>query len=110
MKGLTEGLSTSHRRGWWAALSDERLLTATEAALMLRTSVAVICMWRKRGHLESAGEKAGRPGYRWRDLVDAETAVRLSRNEHPGTLRRPRPPWPGYGEAADRQHASTMVA
>jgi len=52
------------------------LLTASEAAGHCGVSVQAILNWRKRGHLQVAGQKNGRPAYTLLDVVKAEHATR----------------------------------
>lgn len=86
-----------------ASPDPDALFPAKDAALAFHTSVAVICMWRNRGHLPVAKRDAkGRPLYRWQDLKDAEKATRQTRERgiRPGARRQQRPPWPNCTDEA----------
>ena len=52
------------------------LLTASEAAHYADVSVERLLGWRRRGHLEIAGYKNGRPAYTLLDVAKAEHANR----------------------------------
>jgi len=74
---------------------EKVLVTGYEAVRLLKTSYAVICMWRNRGLLPVAGhDRQDRPLYRWSDLFDVEASTRQtrSRGHRGGTVRARREP------------------
>jgi len=52
------------------------LVTASEAAQYADVTVEAILNWRRRGHLQVAGSKGGRPAYTLLDVAKAEHATR----------------------------------
>ena len=58
------------------AVDPFALITASQAAAYANVSVQAIVNWRKRGHLQPAGQRRGRPLYRLLDVAKAEYATR----------------------------------
>lgn len=64
-------------------MDPDALLTASQAAMYARVSVAAICNWHTRGHLPVAMDEQGReirdlrgrPKYRLLDVAKAEHAT-----------------------------------
>ena len=59
-------------------MNRDRLVTASEAALLLPISVQLVSIWKAKGHLKPAGTRGRSPVYRYGDVSDVETRMRLA--------------------------------
>jgi hypothetical protein len=61
-----------------STMDRDAQVTASQAVAVLgegMVSLALICMWRRKGHLKPVGKRGRSPLYRWGDILAVETRM-----------------------------------